>query len=165
MELDPNALLAAFRVNHHPDAEPSSVELAALSRSIRAYLEASPSPSPAPVVVEEDWPNDGTCIRCGAVPRNPESGLCNTCTDEDADFSDYDAGLLNDFGGGNVEWWQDYIRAEIGRANNFWREQVSALASLSQPAKGDDPYRNSEPGKAWNEAYAPAKGAEGCCDD
>ena len=36
--------------------------------------------------------------------------------------SDYDAGLLNDFGGGDVEWWQDYIRAEIGRANDYWRE-------------------------------------------
>lgn len=38
---------------------------------------------------------------------------------------DYDAGMLNDFGGGNVEWWQDYLRAEIGRANDYWR---SALA-------------------------------------
>lgn len=42
----------------------------------------------------------------------------------EAPLSDYDAGLLNDFGGGNVEWWQDYIRAEIGRANEFWRTQV-----------------------------------------
>lgn len=31
----------------------------------------------------------------------------------------YDAGLLNDYGGGNTEWWQDYVRAEIGRANDF----------------------------------------------
>ena len=37
---------------------------------------------------------------------------------------DYDAGLLNDFGGGNVDWWQDYLRAEIGRANDFWRDQL-----------------------------------------
>lgn len=36
--------------------------------------------------------------------------------------SDYDAGLLNDYGGGEVEWWQDYLRAEIGRANDYWRE-------------------------------------------
>lgn len=42
-----------------------------------------------------------------------------------SDIQDYDAGLLNDFGGGNVEWWQDYIRAEIGRANDYWREQVA----------------------------------------
>ena len=37
----------------------------------------------------------------------------------------YDAGLLNDFGGGNVEWWQDYIRAELGRAHDFYQSQVA----------------------------------------
>lgn len=36
---------------------------------------------------------------------------------------DYDPGLLNDFGGGDVGWWQDYIRAEIGRCNDYWRER------------------------------------------
>jgi len=42
----------------------------------------------------------------------------------------YDAGLLNDFGGGDVNWWQDYLRAEIERANEFWREQTEqALAA------------------------------------
>lgn len=39
------------------------------------------------------------------------------------DTSDYDAGLLNDYGGGNVDWWWDYLRAEIGRANEHWRVQ------------------------------------------
>jgi len=34
----------------------------------------------------------------------------------------YDAGLLNDFGGGNVEWWQDYLRAELGRSEQFYQE-------------------------------------------
>ena len=32
----------------------------------------------------------------------------------------YDAGLLSDFGGGNVAWWQDYIRAELARAHDFY---------------------------------------------
>jgi len=41
------------------------------------------------------------------------------------DWPDYDAGLLNDWGGGNVAWWQDYIRAEIGRANDHWRALVA----------------------------------------
>lgn len=41
---------------------------------------------------------------------------------------DYDAGLLNDFGGGNVDWWLDYIRSEIGRANDHWRDALRALA-------------------------------------
>lgn len=36
-------------------------------------------------------------------------------------IGDYDTGLINDFGGGNVGWWQDYMRAEIGRANDHWR--------------------------------------------
>jgi hypothetical protein len=35
-------------------------------------------------VVDGDiLPDDGTCIRCGAAPRNA-SGLCATCVDEDA---------------------------------------------------------------------------------
>ena len=37
------------------------------------------------------------------------------------ELPDYDAGLLNDYGGGNVEWWWDYLRAEIDRANGYWR--------------------------------------------
>jgi chromosome segregation ATPase len=40
---------------------------------------------------------------------------------------DYDAGLLNDFGGGDAGWWQDYIRAEIGRANEYWRAALAAV--------------------------------------
>ena len=40
---------------------------------------------------------------------------------------DYDAGLLNDLGGGDAGWWQDYIRAEIGRANEYWREALAAV--------------------------------------
>ena len=38
---------------------------------------------------------------------------------------DYDAGLLNDWGGGNVEWWQDYLRAEIAKSNDHWRACVA----------------------------------------
>ncbi len=39
----------------------------------------------------------------------------------------YDAGLLSDYGGGDVSWWQDYIRAELARAHEFYESQ--ALAS------------------------------------
>lgn len=38
----------------------------------------------------------------------------------------YDAGLLNDSGGGDVGWWHDYIRAELGRAHSFYRFQVDS---------------------------------------
>jgi hypothetical protein len=50
------------------------------------------------------------------------------------EMSDYDAGLLSDWGGGNVEWWQDYVRAEIARANDFWRSQVEAIAPMIRAA-------------------------------
>jgi hypothetical protein len=40
-------------------------------------------------------------------------------------LEEYDAGLLNDYGGGNVEWWQDYIRAELGRAYEHYQSQIA----------------------------------------
>ena len=45
-------------------------------------------------------------------------------------FQAYDAGLLNDFGGGNVGWWQDYIRSELGRAEDFYGEQHEGLLEI-----------------------------------
>lgn len=39
----------------------------------------------------------------------------------------YDAGLLGDGGGGDVGWWQDYIRAELERAHEFYSDQHEAL--------------------------------------
>ena len=38
--------------------------------------------------------------------------------------NEYDSGFLNDYGGGNVAWWHDYIRGEVARCNDFWREQL-----------------------------------------
>ncbi|WP_423156477.1 hypothetical protein [Stenotrophomonas maltophilia] len=38
----------------------------------------------------------------------------------------YDAGLLGDGGGGDVSWWQDYIRAELDRAHEFYQDQADA---------------------------------------
>ncbi len=35
-----------------------------------------------PVLDEVEFPSDGSCVRCGRVPRNKE-GLCNTCLDEE----------------------------------------------------------------------------------
>ena len=45
----------------------------------------------------------------------------------------YNAGLLNDFGGGNVEWWQDYIRAELGCAHDFYQSQIVTLRPVQAP--------------------------------
>jgi hypothetical protein len=59
---------------------------------------------------------------------------------EPVEFQDYDAGMLNDWGGGNVSWWLDYLRAEIDRANNHWREQTGPLPlyTQSQPPKSKE---------------------------
>ena len=42
----------------------------------------------------------------------------------------YDAGLLSDWGGGNVEWWQDYLRHELNRAHEFYNSQLAAAPAL-----------------------------------
>lgn len=49
----------------------------------------------------------------------------------------YDAGLLGDGGGGNVEWWQDYIRAELCRAHEFYAAQFAALTSVDRASEAD----------------------------
>ena len=50
------------------------------------------------------------------------------------ELDEYDAGFLNDFGGGNVEWWWDYIRYELGRAHDFYQEQVEAAHNIKGEA-------------------------------
>ena len=81
----------------------------------------------------EAW-ESGAIVPAPAVPDDVAGNL-----------ADYDAGLLNDFGGGDVDWWQDYLRAEIGRANDFWRVQAEAQAAelaayraVPAPAVPDD---------------------------
>ena len=52
----------------------------------------------------------------------------------------YDAGLLNDFGGGDVNWWQDYLRAELERSHDFYTDRIEFLeaenAALQQQIDG-----------------------------
>ena len=43
-------------------------------------------------------------------------------TDTKGMAGDYDAGLMNDYGGGNVDWWWDYMRAEIGGCNDYHKD-------------------------------------------
>ena len=40
--------------------------------------------------------------------------------------NDYDPGLLNCYGGGNIDWWMDYIRSEVGRCNEYWRSIIES---------------------------------------
>lgn len=47
----------------------------------------------------------------------------------------YDAGLLNDFGGGNIGWWLDSIRQHLNSAHEFYQEQVNNNAGAPVPEK------------------------------
>jgi len=40
----------------------------------------------------------------------------------------YDTGLLGDGGSGDVAWWQDYVRAELDRAHDFYQDQADSWA-------------------------------------
>jgi len=70
----------------------------------------------------------------------------------------YDAGLLNDWGGGNVEWWYDYIRAELARAHDFYADQFThppqteVVEALEPFAKAFENlrYTVSGHGKKWD---------------
>lgn len=48
----------------------------------------------------------------------------------------YDTGLLGDGGGGDVNWWWDYIRSEFDRAHEFYQDQADNLHP--QPAELDE---------------------------
>ncbi len=53
-------------------------------------------------------------------------------------MNEYDAGVLNDWGGGNVGWWHDYLRCELANANQHWIEQTEQLrAELTEARKPD----------------------------
>ena len=50
----------------------------------------------------------------------------------------YDAGLLGNGGGGNVEWWHDYIRAELDRAHDFYQDQAGLAYPPERKPLSDD---------------------------
>lgn len=60
----------------------------------------------------------------------------------------YDAGHLNDFGGGNVGWWHDYMRAELERAHEFYAEQLEAM---QMPPLAATPCMKQAAEKYWSE--------------
>lgn len=66
----------------------------------------------------------------------------------------YDAGLLNDFGGGAIGWWQDYIRAELSRAEDFYREQYDRLTAQLAEAKTANLAIRSERDQALAQLYS-----------
>ncbi|MEN5317731.1 hypothetical protein ABE509_09280 [[Pseudomonas] hibiscicola] len=59
------------------------------------------------------------CESCGEL-RLPDATPPAQAVDLGPQLDHYDAGLLGDGGGGDVNWWQDYIRAELDRAHEFY---------------------------------------------
>lgn len=55
----------------------------------------------------------------------------------DLSLDAYYAGSMPDYGD-KTDWWWDYIRAELGRAHDFYQAQIDAPASpVAEPAKPD----------------------------
>ena len=50
----------------------------------------------------------------------------------------YDAGLLNDYGGGDVAWWHDYIRSLLDAAEEHYQEQYDVLFADTRDLIGQD---------------------------
>jgi len=70
----------------------------------------------------------------GRVSSECNTVLCESASSQQtvqncdlSDQPDYDCGLINDYGGGNVSWWMDYLRTEINRCNEYWRSFISSF--------------------------------------
>lgn len=61
------------------------------------------------------------CSKCNAL-----HDTCALCAGElrVPHLDRYDAGLLASYGGGNVEWWQAYLRSELELAYEFYNSQL-----------------------------------------
>lgn len=83
-----------------------------------------------------------------------------------AALPEFDAGLLNDFGGGNVEWWWDYIRHLLGDAHEHYQEAATIPEGwqLVRTEALDNIFDNWVPTAyevdLWNELSAAPKGAQ-----
>ncbi len=57
--------------------------------------------------------------------------------DSELNLEAFDAGLLNDFGGGNTEWWLDYIRSLLGQAHEHYQTQANNWNTRAPDAKAE----------------------------
>jgi hypothetical protein len=48
------------------------------------------------------------------------------------EFTDYDPGALNDYGGGNILWWTEYIHQIISDCNDYHRENYAQSVGVSE---------------------------------
>jgi hypothetical protein len=69
-----------------------------------------------------------------ALAASPAAGPAVSGVDISLDA--YDAGLLGDGGGGNVDWWQDYIRSLLNDAHEFYTAQVEAAITSDSGGAG-----------------------------
>jgi hypothetical protein len=74
--------------------------------------------------VTQEWLEPGRSAVVKILKQLVEENFTSTNKPSD-EIADYDCGMLNDHGGGNVGWWFDYIRYEIGRCNDYWRSATS----------------------------------------
>ncbi|MCO7727822.1 hypothetical protein NJB93_14620 [Brucella intermedia] len=74
---------------------------------------------------EDDFPSDGSCVRCGSVPRNA-NGLCNTCLDEDAERLENTrpAPAATDTGLVTVGWLWEYAQYRTDDRGYYGYETV-----------------------------------------
>lgn len=72
-----------------------------------------------------DAEEEGCILLDGAAPAIGQSAQAG---DLGLQLDRYDAGLLGNGGGGDVNWWQDYIRAELDRAHEFYQDQAGSQA-------------------------------------
>lgn len=77
--------------------------------------------------------HSGYAVPVAAAPAKVKA-LASTPAAPGIDLAEYDAGLLSDFGGGDIGWWQDYIRAELARAHEFYQSQIEASTKAAAPA-------------------------------
>jgi hypothetical protein len=83
---------------------------------------------------QQHWIGDAVKAALASIPHSTEVHSDSKLADE---LDRYDAGLFGDGGGGNVEWWWDYLRAELDRAHDFYSDQFAALRAPS-PLMGEE---------------------------
>lgn len=81
--LEPFARIGDYMQASDGWAPSDELDLVARDGGLIAKLESSAFQDAAAIYQSLGFPDDGGCIRCSAVPRS-NSGLCNTCLDEDA---------------------------------------------------------------------------------
>ncbi len=76
------------------------------------------------------------------VFNDPDIALIDSL-EHSTELARYDAGLLNDYGGGDISWWQGYIKELLGKAHKHCTEgyrdiRDATVIPLSELEEGND---------------------------